>query len=48
MLPVVSIIPDIAGSVWKDGEPEAMGVAARELRSAIIHAVGQDISNVEE
>ncbi len=48
MLPVVSIIPDIAGSVWKEGEPESRGVAARELRKAIIHAVGQDISNVEE
>ena len=48
MLPVVSIIPDIAGSVWKDGEPEPQGVALEELRRAIIHAVGQDISNVEE
>lgn len=48
MLPVVSIIPDIAGSVWKEDEPAPRGVAVRELRRAIVHAVGQDISNVEE
>ena len=48
MLPVVSIIPDIAGADWKDGEPVPRGVALEELRRAIVHAVGQDISNVEE
>lgn len=47
MLPVLSIIPDVAGSVWKDGEPEPRGVALEELRRAIIRAVGQDISNIE-
>jgi vacuolar-type H+-ATPase subunit F/Vma7 len=47
MLPVVSIIPDIAGSNWEEGEPESRGVALEELRRAIVHAVGQDISNVE-
>jgi vacuolar-type H+-ATPase subunit F/Vma7 len=47
MLPVVSIIPDIAGSDWREGEPVSRGVAVEELRRAIVHAVGQDISNVE-
>ncbi len=48
ILPVVSIIPDIAGSDWKEGEPVSRGIALEELRRAIVHAVGQDISNVEE
>lgn len=48
MLPIVSIIPDIAGSDWKEGEPEPRGIAMEELRRAIVRAVGQDISNVEE
>ncbi len=47
MLPVLSVIPDIAGSDWKEGEPVPRGVAVEELRRAIVHAVGQDISNVE-
>jgi vacuolar-type H+-ATPase subunit F/Vma7 len=47
MLPVVSIIPDIAGAVWKEGGPEPRGIALEELRRAIVRAVGQDISNVE-
>ena len=48
MLPVVSVIPDISCSVWKDGEPEPQGIAVEELRRAIVHAVGQDISNTDE
>jgi vacuolar-type H+-ATPase subunit F/Vma7 len=48
MLPVVCIIPDLADSQWKDGAPSPLGVAIEEQRRAIVHAVGQDISNVEE
>ena len=47
-LPVVSIIPDIAGALWKEGEPTSRGIAVEELRKAIVHAVGQDISSGEE
>ena len=42
--PVISVIPDIHGAVWKDGAPEQEGVAFQELREAVIKAVGQDIS----
>ena len=47
MLPVVGVIPDIAGSDWKDGEPVPRGIALEELRRAVVHAVGQDISDIE-
>ncbi len=47
-LPVVCVIPDIAGSLWKEGAPSSLGVALEEQRRAIVHAVGQDISNMEE
>ena len=46
--PVVSIIPDIHGAVWKDGKPLSEGVAFEELREAVIRAVGQDISGTGE
>ncbi len=42
--PVVSIIPDIHGAVWKDQKPSSKGVAFEELREAVIKAIGQDIS----
>ena len=44
--PVVTVIPDIHGAVWKDGKPVPGGVASEELREAVIKAVGQDISGV--
>jgi vacuolar-type H+-ATPase subunit F/Vma7 len=47
-LPVVSVIPDIGGADWKDGRPVQRGAAFEELRRAVVRAVGQDISNVEE
>ncbi|HSG28401.1 MAG TPA: V-type ATP synthase subunit F, partial [Candidatus Krumholzibacterium sp.] len=46
--PVVSVIPDIHGAVWKDGRPVPGGVAFQELREAVIKAVGQDISGVDQ
>jgi vacuolar-type H+-ATPase subunit F/Vma7 len=47
-LPVVSVIPDIHGAPWKDGRPMSKGIAFGELRRAVVRAVGQDISDVEE
>jgi vacuolar-type H+-ATPase subunit F/Vma7 len=47
-LPVVSIIPDIGGSDWKEGRPLPRGIAFEELRRAVVRAVGQDISNIEK
>ena len=44
VFPVVSIIPAIHGAVWKDGEPQSEGVAFKEIRHAVIKAVGQDLS----
>lgn len=46
--PVVSVIPDIHGAVWKDGRPGPEGIAFQELREAVIKAVGQDISGSGE
>ncbi|MCK4236420.1 MAG: hypothetical protein KAX38_04825 [Candidatus Krumholzibacteria bacterium] len=46
--PVVSVIPDVRGAVWKDGIPVSGGTAFEELRRAVIRAVGQDISSIEE
>ncbi len=48
MFPIVSIIPDIHGAVWKDGKPVSEGVAFEELRMAVVRAVGQDISGSGE
>lgn len=48
MLPVICVIPDLAESVWEEGAPSSRGVALEEQRRAIVHAVGQDISNVEQ
>jgi vacuolar-type H+-ATPase subunit F/Vma7 len=42
--PVVTIIPDVRGAAWTEGEPVSSGVAFEELRLAIVRAVGQDIS----
>jgi len=47
-LPVVCVIPDVAGSQWKEGAPSPLGIAVEEQRRAIVHAVGQDISNMED
>jgi vacuolar-type H+-ATPase subunit F/Vma7 len=47
-LPVVSIIPDVRGSEWKEGRPVPRGVAFEELRKAVVRAVGQDISTIEK
>jgi vacuolar-type H+-ATPase subunit F/Vma7 len=44
VFPVISIIPAIHGAVWKDGEPQSEGVAFKEIRNAVIKAVGQDLS----
>jgi len=46
--PVVTIIPDIRGAVWKEGKPSSSGVSLDETRQAVIRAVGQDISGSEE
>jgi len=46
--PVISIIPDIHGAVWEEGKPMPEGVAFEEISNAVIKAVGQDISDVEE
>ncbi|MBN1164877.1 MAG: hypothetical protein JXB45_09885 [Candidatus Krumholzibacteriota bacterium] len=46
--PVVSIIPDIHGAVWKEGKPLSEGVAFQEIREAVIKAIGQDISGPRE
>ncbi len=46
--PVVSVIPDMHGAKWKDDSPVLEGVAFRELREAVIKAVGQDISGAGE
>ena len=48
MFPVVSIIPDIRGAVWKDGRPVPEGIGFEEVRIAVVRAVGQDISRTEE
>jgi vacuolar-type H+-ATPase subunit F/Vma7 len=44
MYPVVSIIPDVRGAVWTEGKPVSSGVASKELRMAVVKAVGQDIA----
>lgn len=46
--PVVTIIPDIHGAVWKEGKPLSSGVSLEETRMAVIRAIGQDISGSEE
>lgn len=46
--PVVSIIPDVRGSVWTDKGLAAGGVGFDELRTAVVKAVGQDIASVDE
>jgi vacuolar-type H+-ATPase subunit F/Vma7 len=48
VFPVVTVIPDIRGAVWKEGVPESEGVAFEELRKAVVRAVGQDISRSNE
>jgi vacuolar-type H+-ATPase subunit F/Vma7 len=48
VFPVVSIIPAIHGSVWKEGRPHSEGVAFEEIRHAVIKAVGQDLSGPGE
>ena len=48
IFPVVSIIPDIRGALWRDGKPVSEGVAFEEMRDAVIRAVGQDISGSQE
>ena len=48
MWPVINVIPDVHGAPWKEGRPRSRGVAFGELRRAVVKAVGQDISNVEE
>ena len=48
VFPVISVIPDIHGAKWKDDSPVLEGVAFRELREAVIKAVGQDISGTAE
>lgn len=45
IFPVISIIPAIHGAVWKDGQPHSEGVAFKEIRQAVIKAVGQDLSS---
>ncbi len=47
-LPVMNVIPDLHGAPWKDGRPLSRGTAFGELRRAVIKAVGQDISSIEE
>jgi vacuolar-type H+-ATPase subunit F/Vma7 len=42
--PVISLIPDIHGARWREGEPDTEGVAIAEIRDAVIKAVGQDLS----
>jgi vacuolar-type H+-ATPase subunit F/Vma7 len=42
--PVVTIIPDIRGAVWKEGNPSSSGLSLEETRKAVIRAIGQDIS----
>lgn len=44
----MTIIPDLHGAPWKEGRPQSRGVAFAALRRAVVKAVGQDISNVEE
>lgn len=46
--PVVSIIPDVRGAVWTDKGLASEGVGFEELRTAVVKAVGQDISSVDE
>lgn len=46
--PVVSIIPEMRGAVWREDVPESEGVAFEELRAAVVRAVGQDISGTDE
>jgi vacuolar-type H+-ATPase subunit F/Vma7 len=48
VLPVLSVIPDVHGAPWKEGRPASRGIAFREMRRAVVKAVGQDISNIEE
>ena len=47
-LPVMNVIPDVHRARWKEGRPQSRGIAFGELRRAVVKAVGQDISNVEE
>jgi len=46
MFPVVTVIPDIRGAVWSEQGPASSGVGLEELRTAVVKAVGQDISNM--
>jgi len=46
--PVITVIPEIGGVKWLDGEPVPGGVAFQELREAVIKAVGQDISGTDD
>lgn len=48
MLPVMNVIPDLRGAPWKEGSPRSRGIAFSELKRAVVKAVGQDISNVDE
>ena len=40
--------PDVRGAVWTDKGLASEGVAFEELRTAVVKAVGQDISSVEQ
>jgi len=44
MFPVISIIPDVHGAVWEDGEPRRGNAAFEEVRAAVVRAVGRDIT----
>jgi len=46
--PVITVIPEIRGVKWADGEPVPGGMAFQELREAVIKAVGQDISGTDD
>jgi vacuolar-type H+-ATPase subunit F/Vma7 len=47
-LPIVLVIPDVDGAIWTDDGIRPGGVAADELRKAIVKAIGQEISSPGE
>ena len=47
LFPVICVIPDVHGAVWENERPRPGGVAFEEMRTAVVKAVGQDISGTE-
>ncbi len=46
--PSVTLIPDLRGAKWKEKNPVPSGMAMKNIRRAVIRAIGQDISESAE